>query len=98
MEYIVRALDAVRDAGAVAVEVTSAAEQAYTDKIHREMEGTVWKDGGCHSWYQSRSGHVVAMFPGFSFTFRRWAKRFRAEEHDIHMTATDATDKDVMPV
>lgn len=94
MEYIVRAVDAVRKAGAVAVEVTSAAEQDYTDRIHRDMEGTVWKDGGCHSWYQSRSGHVVAMFPGFSFTFRRWAKRFQPTAHTLHMAPTGAAAKD----
>ncbi|MGU3435887.1 flavin-containing monooxygenase [Actinomycetes bacterium M1A6_2h] len=88
MEYITRAIGAVTDAGGVCVEVTSEAEQAYTDMIHREMEGTVWKDGGCNSWYQSRSGHVVAMFPGFSFTFRRWAKRFDTRAHTIHMAPT----------
>jgi cation diffusion facilitator CzcD-associated flavoprotein CzcO len=94
MEYIVRAVDAVRQVGATAIEVTAAAEQEYTDTIHREMEGTVWKDGGCHSWYQSKSGHVVAMFPGFSFTFRRWAKRFRPEAHHIHRSSTEVTTKD----
>lgn len=97
MEYIVRAVDAVKQSGALAIEVTADAEQAYTDKIHREMDGTVWKDGGCHSWYQSKSGHVVAMFPGFSFTFRRWAKRFRPQEHHIHFAPTDAITKDEVP-
>ena len=49
--------------------------------VHREMQRTVWKTGGCQSWYQSRSGHIVAMFPGFSFTFRRLASRFRPGHH-----------------
>ncbi|MDI9901484.1 NAD(P)/FAD-dependent oxidoreductase [Rhodococcus sp. IEGM 1409] len=88
MEYIVQAISAVTAAGAVSIEVREDAEKAYTEKIHREMEGTVWKEGGCHSWYQSRSGHVVAMFPGFSFTFRRWARRFRRKDHYIQSAVT----------
>ncbi|WP_210649123.1 NAD(P)/FAD-dependent oxidoreductase [Nocardioides sp. SYSU D00065] len=88
MEYIGRALDAVLDAGATSIEVTAQAEDAYTRRIHREMERTVWHDGGCTSWYQSRSGRVVAMFPGFSFSFRRLARRFRPEHHVIRHAPT----------
>lgn len=83
MDYIMRAITEVRDAGATTIEVSSAAEQAYTKMIHSEMERTVWKNGGCHSWYQSKSGHVIAMFPGFSFTFRSLARRFRPDHHVI---------------
>lgn len=49
--------------------------------IHSEMNKTVWKTGGCNSWYQSKSGHVIAMFPGFSFTYRMMAKRFKPQHH-----------------
>ncbi len=80
MAYVMDAIDA---AGAGSIEVTADAEATYTDTIHREMERTVWHDGGCTSWYQSRSGRVTAMFPGFSFTFRRLARRFRPEHHVI---------------
>lgn len=84
MEYVMRALDAALSAGPQGtVEVSAEAEDAYTTWVHREMEKTVWHDGGCTSWYQSRSGRVVAMFPGFSFSFRRLARRFRPEHHVI---------------
>ncbi len=83
MEYVMRAIDRVRTRGAHTIEVTAEAEADYTAMIHREMDRTVWKNGGCHSWYQSRSGHVIAMFPGFSFSFRRLAKAFRPEHHTV---------------
>ncbi|MBJ7472681.1 MAG: NAD(P)/FAD-dependent oxidoreductase [Solirubrobacteraceae bacterium] len=82
LEYIKQAIKASLDQGRP-IEVTAGAEQRYTTMIHREMERTVWKTGGCTSWYQSRSGHVIAMFPGFSFTFRRLAKAFRLSDHDF---------------
>lgn len=81
MEYIMRAISEVRAQGATAIEVSAEAEARYTQRIHREMEQTVWKRGGCNSWYQSRDGHVTAMFPGFTFTYRRWAKQLRRSDH-----------------
>ena len=83
MNYIMRSIREVRQRQQSAIEVQPEAEEKYTDLIHREMERTVWKSGGCNSWYQSKSGHVIAMFPGFSFTYRRWAKQFRADDHQF---------------
>lgn len=81
MEYIRRAIQAVQANKGRAIEVKADAEDAYTTMIHREMKQTVWQSGGCHSWYQSKSGHVIAMFPGFSFTFRQMAKAFKPQHH-----------------
>lgn len=81
MNYIMKSLDAMSRRGSETLEVTRAAESEYTEMIHREMEQTVWKSGGCHSWYQSKSGHVIAMFPGFSFTYRQMANRFKPQHH-----------------
>ena len=81
MEYIRRAITAVQTRGARSIEVTSEAESAYTAMIHHEMRRTVWQSGGCESWYRSRSGRVTAIFPGFSFSFRRLARRFQNAHH-----------------
>ena len=80
MAYILRSIQETLGRGADAIEVRPEAEERYTALIHQEMERTVWKSGGCNSWYQSKSGHVIAMFPGFSFTYRRWTRRFRASD------------------
>ncbi|MBI3213711.1 MAG: NAD(P)/FAD-dependent oxidoreductase [Mycobacterium sp.] len=81
MEYIARAIRAAEKTGAASIEVTAAAEAEYTQMIHREMKRTVWQHGGCHSWYQSKSGRVIAMYPGFSFSYRMAASRFRPNHH-----------------
>lgn len=81
MIYIMRVLAELERRGATSVAVTAEAEQRYTDKIHHEMARTVWQTGGCHSWYQSKSGKVTAMFPGFSFVYRYLAWRFRPQDH-----------------
>jgi len=83
MEYIRRAIQAVQRQGAKTIEVKPQAEADYTTMIHREMKQTVWQSGGCNSWYKSKSGHVIAMFPGFIFTFRQMAKAFKPGDHVI---------------
>ena len=64
MNYIMQAIHRVRGAHAKSIEVTSEAEERYTNHIHSEMKKTVWEKGGCNSWYKSKSGKVIAMFPG----------------------------------
>lgn len=79
--YIMKAIQATIKHGKQAIEVTESAEHEYTTHIHEEMKKTVWKTGGCNSWYQSKSGHVIAMYPGFSFSFRMMANHFKTQHH-----------------
>ena len=83
MNYIMDAMASVEQQGCRSVEVTTEAEAQYTEMVHREMEGTVWESGGCNSWYKSKSGKVIAMFPGFSFTFRHLARRMNPAHHRL---------------
>jgi len=83
MNYILNSIDAVVNNNVQAIEVTENAEDKYTSFIHSEMEKTVWKRGNCTSWYQSKSGHVIAMFPGFSFTYLKMAKKFKIKDHNL---------------
>lgn len=83
MNYIMRSIEEVQKRCKQLIEVKAEAEDSYTRHIHQEMEKTVWHSGGCTSWYKSKSGKVIAMFPGFSFTFRRWTKKFREKDHNF---------------
>lgn len=80
MQYIMRALKFADKQGGV-IEVSEQAEADYTAMIHREMRKTVWHSGGCNSWYKSKSGHVIAMYPGLSFVYRLMARRFKPQHH-----------------
>lgn len=81
MHYIMKSIKATRNGKFNSIEVTEEAEENYTNMIHSEMKKTVWKDGGCKSWYMNKNGYVVAMFPGFSFTYKMLAKRFKTGHH-----------------
>lgn len=81
MNYILDCIHTLQSKGLRSIEVRSDAERTYTAMIHREMERTVWKSGGCHSWYQSKSGHVIAIFPGFSFSYYRLTRALKPADH-----------------
>lgn len=81
MHYMIRYIKEVDSIKKESIEVTATAENNYTTMIHSEMKKTVWKKGGCSSWYQSKSGHVIAMYPGFSFTYLKMAKNFKPNDH-----------------
>jgi cation diffusion facilitator CzcD-associated flavoprotein CzcO len=92
LEYIAQCIRKVLGSGQKSIDVTEEAEAGYTQMIHSEMEKTVWKAGGCTSWYQSESGHIIAMFPGFSFSFRQLTKAYKAEHHILASTPPDQVD------
>lgn len=81
MNYILDCIHTLQSKGLRSIEVRPEAERTYTAMIHREMERTVWKSGGCHSWYQSKSGHVIAIFPGFSFSYYRLTRALKPADH-----------------
>ncbi|SEN58925.1 Predicted flavoprotein CzcO associated with the cation diffusion facilitator CzcD [Pseudomonas sp. ok272] len=81
MNYILGCLRTLKAQALRSIEVRQEAESAYTRMIHQQMQRTVWKSGGCHSWYQSRSGHVIALFPGFSFSYYQLTRRVKLADH-----------------
>ena len=83
MNYIMNSIKKVVSSCKDTIEVKASAEEKYTNHIHSEMNKTVWKRGGCNSWYQSKSGKVIAMFPGFSFAYNYLTRRFKKADHAI---------------
>jgi cation diffusion facilitator CzcD-associated flavoprotein CzcO len=83
MRYIKQALVKLFRDKHKSIEPTARAEAKYSEMIHSEMEKTVWSHGGCQSWYQNANGKVIAMFPGFSFSFRRMCKKWKEKDHIV---------------
>ncbi|MFI6426924.1 flavin-containing monooxygenase [Promicromonospora sp. NPDC050880] len=68
--YVLGALDHL-DATGGPLEVSAAAEVAYTREVDRLAAGTVWLRGGCRSWYvDERSGRLTLLWPGRASEFR----------------------------
>jgi cation diffusion facilitator CzcD-associated flavoprotein CzcO len=74
--YILDALRTLRARGADTLEVHEEAQNAYNASVDRMTKGTVWVTGGCTSYYIDRNGHNSALWPTYTWPFRRQLRRF----------------------
>jgi cation diffusion facilitator CzcD-associated flavoprotein CzcO len=78
--YVLDALEAMRERAAATVEVRAEVQSAFNNELQRRLEGTVWMSG-CQSWYLDAHGRNTAIWPGFTFGFRRRTRRFEPADY-----------------
>jgi hypothetical protein len=81
IEHMLNALRFMRRHGYASVEPKLEAQAAFVAEVDRKMKGTVWTAGGCSSWYLDARGRSSAIWPGFTFTFKRRVERFDPREY-----------------
>lgn len=91
IDYMLSALDVVRGQGATRIEPRRESEAAWNRWIQRELEGTVWNDGGCASWYLDEDGHNSIMWPDFTFRYWQRTRTFDPDRHLLGAGASEAT-------
>jgi hypothetical protein len=85
IEYVLDALRTMRRSGARTVEVKREAQAAYNAELDRMTEGTVWVSGGCQSYYIDRNGHNSALWPTYTWPFRKRLREFDAAAYRLGM-------------
>jgi cation diffusion facilitator CzcD-associated flavoprotein CzcO len=81
--YILDALRVLRSRGLKTIEVQRGAQDAFNRRIGKLLGNSVWARGDCASWYQTRSGKLTTLWPGFTFEFRWRTRRFDAENYRL---------------
>jgi len=84
VDYVLDAMQTMRQRGAAAVDVREDAQLAYNRQVQARMRGTVWTSGGCASWYIDATGRNTTLWPGSTWSFRRRTRRFDAEHYTLH--------------
>ena len=75
IEHVMKALRYMRRRAIAALEPRAEAQAAFVADVERRMRGTVWVAGGCKSWYLDSTGRNSALWPDFSWRFRRRVAR-----------------------
>ncbi|MEU3631647.1 flavin-containing monooxygenase [Streptomyces fradiae] len=60
-----------------------AAVAAWNRRVQARMERTVWKSGGCDSWYLDANGRNTTLWPGTTSEFRRETRSVDLGEYEI---------------
>jgi cation diffusion facilitator CzcD-associated flavoprotein CzcO len=79
--YVLGALRAMEERAATRLEVKAEAQRAFNAKLQRRMQGTVWKTGGCASWYLDAHGKNTTLWPGSTWRFWQRARRFDPQSY-----------------
>lgn len=69
--------------GRAALAVRPSAVGAWNRKVQARMERTVWKAGGCESWYLDANGRNTTLWPGTTGEFRRETRRVDLSEYEV---------------
>lgn len=83
MAYVLDALRVLREGRLKTIEVTKNAQAAFNQRLRGKLARTIWATGGCHSWYQTRTGKITTLWPGFTFEFRWRLRRFDVENYRL---------------
>lgn len=83
MTHVLDALRKMEERGAERIEVTEEAWAGFVDEVDDRSEGTVWKDGGCDSYYLDDKGRQFAIYPGFASGFRRRSKSVDVGDYEL---------------
>ena len=80
VQYIADCLRVLRQCNARTMDLRPDVQRDFNARLQKEMQHSVWTSG-CHSWYQTKSGKVTALWPGFSFSFRKRTRRVRPHDY-----------------
>jgi len=81
--YVLDALQVMRDADAAELEVRPEAQAAYNARLQEQMRGTVWTSGGCASWYLDANGRNTTLWPTFTWPFRERTRKLDPAQYEL---------------
>ncbi|HIW69051.1 MAG TPA: NAD(P)/FAD-dependent oxidoreductase [Candidatus Dietzia merdigallinarum] len=75
LNYLADAMRTMRERNLETVDVREVVQDAYNDDLRASTGETVWTTG-CSSWYLDDKGNAPAVWPDFTFSFRRETREF----------------------
>ena len=83
VKLIMESIKALQQSKAKFIDVKKSAQQEFNDEIQEQLKSTVWQTGGCVSWYQTKNGKNVTLWPGYTFAFMKRTEKFEAEKYEM---------------
>jgi cation diffusion facilitator CzcD-associated flavoprotein CzcO len=90
LNYLSDALKTVSARQLATFEVRPDVQRTYNENLRKHMDRTIWKTGGCASWYLDKHGNNTTLWPRFTFLFRRQTRRFDVAAYDTTAAARKA--------
>ncbi|WP_017905871.1 flavin-containing monooxygenase [Pseudomonas asplenii] len=82
VDYILQALQQMRDQRIRALEVRPQVERQYNSRLQQQLKRAIWSTGGCRSWYlDPRTGKNTTLWPGSTWRFRQVTRHFELRDY-----------------
>lgn len=81
IRYAAQAIAAVDKAGAVALAPSRRAQDEFNADLQRDLAGTVFSTGGCHSWYMDSHGVNRTLWSGMTWQYWLATRKFKPSEY-----------------
>lgn len=75
INYVMDALRLLDRKRAGLMEVRANAQAAFNTELQAQVATSVWNTGGCKSWYLNGEGRNTALWPGYTFVYRRRTRK-----------------------
>ncbi|MFE6921570.1 flavin-containing monooxygenase [Nocardia sp. NPDC057663] len=82
INYVVDAVTTMQQRNLQSFEVKLDAQHEYNRGLAPKMARTVWATGGCTSWFLDKHGNNSALWPDFSFRYRKLVRAFDIEAYE----------------
>lgn len=83
VDYILSCVRAMDRRNLTSIDVRPEAQQAFVRQMDHGLRRSVWNNGGCSSYYLSRTGRNFVFYPGFN---RQFLARTRSVDLDDYRT------------
>ncbi|MBM0875161.1 NAD(P)/FAD-dependent oxidoreductase [Acinetobacter pittii] len=80
VNYILQLIQLVEESSQKAIEIKPEIQDAFNERVQKQLQGTVWQAGGCSSWYQSADGRNFSLWP--TYTWKYWLETRKVKPKD----------------
>ncbi|MFC6012119.1 flavin-containing monooxygenase [Nocardia lasii] len=82
INYLVDTITTMQAKNLRSFEVRVDAQHEYNRRLAPKLAKAVWADGGCTSWFLDKHGNNAALWPDFSYKYRKMVRTFDIEAYD----------------
>lgn len=83
IDYVLQCLRHVERNGARAIEVREHKQHEFSESIREKLQGTVWLQGGCNSWYLNERGGTSVLWPGTTWEFTSLLRQLDPSDYEL---------------
>jgi hypothetical protein len=65
-------------------DIKNEVQEAFNNRIHKELAGMIWSSGGCNSYYlRNNNGKNTSIWPGSTMSYRKQTRKVNLKDYSM---------------